>query len=908
MRVRINPHTIKPDYYGAAPDEIIDAKTESLIEVRNDGIAMSRAQLGYASNVQGHRVIIKPALASVAGQAAGTLGFTTTALNTNENGFVINFGVLEDVATNVDSEGNSLSVGDIIYLSASVAGGFTKNPPSSPFRRRVGSIMEVHNNQGKILVELPAAAALAELLDAGSQTNFDTGFEDPDNVGSTYDRATRTVTLTHSSGTIAWFYRGARYTTASPWTSAAHANTTGAWFLTINGATTAQAWSLTPWAFTDVMAASANYDSASADNTFALRESHGTMPWQDHLEFHDTVGTYWKSGLGITAGTTVVYTPTTAPTSVDDNTPGIDIGVIKDEDLSTTIPALTQGTYTTAYRNGASGDWVFNVAATTPYFVATNTLRYNQFTGATWQLSDVTEDGFVNVFDFAIPVTSDAGSQKYRHIWITGQVIHDTLAAAQAEQPSALSLGTLQSLFAEATCVNRFTYQFNAIGLGAVGAGVSGRCKIMSQDPIRGTARNQVAIIGSTPVLSVLPATNITVDATGFDGNLAPTDDTVQKALQKFDDYTPAAPTASTTSVTSAGFRGNLASTDDTVQKALERIDALYQDLRVSEANRTTSMWYAKQTVANVAANAICWSPEMGLFMAVAPAGTNRAHYSPDGAVWTGHSITANAWNAVCWSAELGIFCAVASSGTLNRAATTTSTFTWVTRTTPEDNSWRGVCWSPELSLFCAVAADGTNRVMTSPTGVTWTSRSLTVGAWRSVCWSPSLGLFCAVSFNVTDTNVATSPDGINWTIQTAPNGFWGSVCWSPKLNLFVAVSDPNDGSAGRIMTSSNGIDWSLNAYINETATNQFGAVCWSDFLGVFCIAAAYSATNTGRILISHDGINWIEKSAPYATSWRGVAWSTENGCFAAVAATGGNPYVMTSARVDLFKQKVVNY
>ena len=42
------------------------------------------------------------------------------------------------------------------------------------------------------------------------------------------------------------------------------------------------------------------------------------------------------------------------------------------------------------------------------------------------------------------------------------------------------------------------------------------------------------------------------------------------------------------------------------------------------------------------------------------------------------------------------------------------------------------------FSLFVAVAINGTgNRVMTSPDGITWTSRtSAADNAWRSVCFS----------------------------------------------------------------------------------------------------------------------------------------------------------------------------
>jgi hypothetical protein len=903
MRSTFNPFTRKPDYYGAAPDEIIDAKTESLIEVRNDGIAMTRAQLGYASNVSGHRVIIKPALASVAGQAAGTLGFTTTALDTNTNGYVINFGVLEDVATNVDSEGNALSVGDIIYLSASVAGGFTKIPPASPYRRRVGSIMEAHNTQGKILVELPPATSLSELTDAGNPTDFNTGFEDPDGVGVSYDRAERKITLTHSSGTIAWYYRGTRYTTASPWTSAAHTNSTNTYWLTINGAITAAAWSTSVWAFTDVMAANVRYDLASAANTFSLRETHGTMPWQDHQEFHDTVGTYWKSGLGITAGTTVVYTNSTAPTDVADNTPGVDVGVIKDEDLQTTIPALTQGTYTTAYRSGASGDWVFNVAATTPYFVGTNTLQYNQWTGATWQLTVATEDAFVNVFDFAIPVASDADSQKYRHVWITGQTLHTTLAAAQAEQPSALSLGTLQSLFAEATCVNRITYQFNAVGVGSVGAGVSGRCKIMSQDPIRGTSRNQVAVIGSTPVLSVLPATSITVDATGFDGNLAPTDDTVQKALQKFDDFSASA-TASSTSVVTTNFKRALTTSEDTVQKALNRLEKTSSNSTAELAVRAVSTW-AEQASPDCSWFSVCWSPELGLFCAVGYSGigNNGIMTSSNGTTWTARTSTAdNYWYSVCWSSELGLFCAVAWTGTGNRVMTSPDGINWTARnTTGKDNDWRSVCWSPELGLFCAVSDTGTgNRVMTSPDGITWTTRtSAADNSWRSVCWSPELGLFCAVGYSGTGNRVMTSPDGITWTTRTsAADNSWRSVCWSPELGLFCAVS--STGTGNRVMTSPDGITWTTRT---SAADSSWNSVCWSSELGLFC-----AVTDTGtiyKVMTSPNGINWTIRTSVNSTC-NSVCWSSELGLFCVVSTTSVGRGVVTSKDVGVYKPRKV--
>ena len=48
----------------------------------------------------------------------------------------------------------------------------------------------------------------------------------------------------------------------------------------------------------------------------------------------------------------------------------------------------------------------------------------------------------------------------------------------------------------------------------------------------------------------------------------------------------------------------------------------------------------------------VCWSPELGLFCAVAPSGapSTRIITSPDGVIWTSRKDPVdNAWYAVCW-------------------------------------------------------------------------------------------------------------------------------------------------------------------------------------------------------------------------------------------------------------------
>ena len=136
---------------------------------------------------------------------------------------------------------------------------------------------------------------------------------------------------------------------------------------------------------------------------------------------------------------------------------------------------------------------------------------------------------------------------------------------------------------------------------------------------------------------------------------------------------------------------------------------------------------------------------------------------SPSGRSWTpiSQGVDANAWQSVCWSPQLGIFVAVASGGTTNNRVMTSAngrSWTGISQGVDISGSWTSVCWSPQLRLFVAVASSGNNRVMTSANGTIWTATSQGVNnAWQSICWSPEQGLFVAVSNSGTSTRVMTS-------------------------------------------------------------------------------------------------------------------------------------------------------
>jgi hypothetical protein len=224
--------------------------------------------------------------------------------------------------------------------------------------------------------------------------------------------------------------------------------------------------------------------------------------------------------------------------------------------------------------------------------------------------------------------------------------------------------------------------------------------------------------------------------------------------------------------LTAVEYGQELENTPYTPDPSTLRVDLLIVSNWTLRTSAADNYWYS-----------VCWSADLGLFVAVSSNGTgNRVMTSPDGINWTIRTSAAdNTWYSVCWSWNQ--FVAVANSGTGNRVMTSPDGINWTTRTSAGDFSWRSVCWSLERNLFVAVASFGTSQVMTSPDGITWTLRTAAAdNSWYSVCWSADLGLFVAVASSGTGNRVMTSPDGFNWTICiSAADNDWHSVCWSPE-------------------------------------------------------------------------------------------------------------------------------
>ena len=172
---------------------------------------------------------------------------------------------------------------------------------------------------------------------------------------------------------------------------------------------------------------------------------------------------------------------------------------------------------------------------------------------------------------------------------------------------------------------------------------------------------------------------------------------------------------------------------------------------------------------------------EPGLQGATGPAGpAGVSGLGGSGAVWRNYvtaqpwlistSAADNSWTAIAWSPELGLFAAIAESGAGNRVMTSPDGINWTVRATPADNGWRAIAWSPELGLFAAVARFGTgNQAMTSPDGINWTVRATPAdNQWHAIAWSSQLGLFAAVAYTGVGNRVMTSTSMFSYPYRRA--------------------------------------------------------------------------------------------------------------------------------------------
>lgn len=609
-RIFYDSGTAALSYYPAIQGSIMQIGQELWIYGYNAGVATITN--GMAVRATGSLFGVLPILTPSKADASSTArvdAICTGDVSPSSAGLFTITGMLNDVDT------SAFTVGDELFLSAATAGELTNVEPVAPnMVVKCAVVLKKHATDGKMqaCIHIRGALGRAQFADGldtiGSiseggtsltakylllstatanitATKELTGFESPESVSMSYDSTERKVTLTQTDGVIVW-WRGTRHNLGSPWVSAAHDDAQGAWYLSASGTGALDIkWTDELWNFYDVQVAQVK---KGANDTIAIKDTHGLMQWQTHLAEHFSVGTYRYSGGFLTDGTYTV-----ASTTID-NTPGFDSAVIYDEDSPTTIPVWTEGTYTRLSFTG-TGTVAFETTGTSIASIGTTYPFFYNYSGGTFTRTETVTGRFLNYYQLIIPVGSDVNSQLYRMVILQPQSAYTSLAAAQAEDFRQLQLGSLTFFAPELVAFARITVQTSA------SYGSAGKFRIESVSYLTGSKASQVTIANLT-----VPNNADTVQAsvTDFNSILTAADNTVQKALDTLDNNAIGTTTFTDHNATSTAHNSTtLASAAYVTGYAAKLAGDVAQDFSVNALTASMPFVIASTTVAQVATN-----------------------------------------------------------------------------------------------------------------------------------------------------------------------------------------------------------------------------------------------------------------------------------------------------------------
>ena len=128
------------------------------------GSTLAKGTVVQITGAQGQRVRVAKAQANAEATSNHTMGFVAEAIANGAEGLVTNSGLIRGLNTTIDSEGNTLTAGQTLYLSTTVAGGFTNVKPSAPNHLVIlGFVVRIHASSGSIFVKVDNGYEIDEL-------------------------------------------------------------------------------------------------------------------------------------------------------------------------------------------------------------------------------------------------------------------------------------------------------------------------------------------------------------------------------------------------------------------------------------------------------------------------------------------------------------------------------------------------------------------------------------------------------------------------------------------------------------------------------------------------------------------------------------------------------------------------
>ena len=186
-------------YWGTPPLATLATSSETVIAtVRNaTGSTLSAGQVVYIDGAIGNRPSVALARADLEATSAGTYGMVSAPIANNADGTIVIAGFVAGLNTNAFTDGN------LLYLSPTVAGGWTTTKPTAPDNLvYIGVVTRSHPTLGVIQLRIANGFELDELHDVSASTpsNSDLlAFETSSNLWKNKSAATLGLATTAAS-------------------------------------------------------------------------------------------------------------------------------------------------------------------------------------------------------------------------------------------------------------------------------------------------------------------------------------------------------------------------------------------------------------------------------------------------------------------------------------------------------------------------------------------------------------------------------------------------------------------------------------------------------------------------------------------------------------------------------------
>ena len=368
----------------------------------------------------------KPSIALAQADLRTTSRFLGMATHTIENA-TYGYVTVRGVVNNLDT--SSFTAGQTVYLSPTTAGELTATRPTGEdFVCEVGTVLTSDVSVGSVYINPSVSELTAEM-------SRSKGFPANNAAESTlsFVDGTRTFSITPVGAEFHFYQEGVKYTKTSA-ESLVISNDTGSHFIYYDSGTLAELVNPSDSQIQELilnkpLVAFVYWNATDAKAIIVAEERHkaqttdGFTP-KDHVYTHVHEGARYLSG----------FTPSNVGTGGAGSSNahaqfGIGAGALDDEDITNASDAIASTTgLRYYYRSGASGDWTYGTNAGYSFPVGATPLpQFNENTGATWQLTEVSSGSFMLLHVFglnSIDTSLNAGC-------VLGQDEYATIGAAQ---------------------------------------------------------------------------------------------------------------------------------------------------------------------------------------------------------------------------------------------------------------------------------------------------------------------------------------------------------------------------------------------------------------------------------------------------------------------------------------------